>query len=201
MPDGQHRTQAVRVELSRLFARAEAMGLVEPLVGTVTVSERAHETITALQSAGIGRARVLALGDADFVSDGNESLAVLEALNADLEASPNPTSEWRRMHSLLGTDLLAALVGVSETSIRRYERLERETPDEAAARLHHVALIVADLAGGYNEFGIRRWFLRKRSALGDRSPAQLLRDDWSPDDPGPESVRQLAARLVGAGAT
>jgi hypothetical protein len=64
-----------------------------------------------------------------------------------------------------------------------------------------VALIVGDLAGAYNEVGIRRWFGRKRSALGGKTPAALLAADWNPDDSGPQKVRELARSLVSLSAT
>jgi hypothetical protein len=61
--------------------------------------------------------------------------------------------------------------------------------------------LVSDLAGSYNEFGIRRWFGRPRSQLGGRSPSVVLKRGWSPDDDDIRRVRGLAAALVGAGAT
>jgi hypothetical protein len=177
------------------------MGLIKPSEEPHDLRERSQETFRALKAAGIGRARVAILQYGELSADDEETLAAIEGLNADLEASPNPGSEWPTLHSLLGTDLLSSLVGISEASMRRYQRVERATPDDVADRLHSLALVVADLAGGYNEFGIRRWFQRKRAALGDRSPQELLGGDWNPDDKGPEQVRLLAAQLVSAGAT
>lgn len=78
----------------------------------------------------------------------------------------------------------------------RYERGDRRTPDEVAARLHFLALVVGDLAGAYNEIGIRRWFDRKRSALDGHSPAELLAGAWQPEHPAPRRVRELARALV-----
>ena len=68
-------------------------------------------------------------------------------------------------------------------------------------RLQFLALVVGDLAGAYNEFGIRRWFERPRKLLGNRSPAQLLDGAWQPEAPGPRRVRRLAAALVLSSAT
>jgi len=177
------------------------MGLVEASEEPHDVRERTLQTIRALEAAGIGRARAAMLQQQSLDSEDEPTLAAVEALNADLEGSPSPKGEWPNLHSLLGTDLLSNLVGVSEASVRRYQRAERATPDDVAVRLHSVALIVADLAGGYNEFGIRRWFQRKRKALDGHSPQELLAGGWDPGDPGPEQVRHLAAQLVGAGAT
>ena len=77
----------------------------------------------------------------------------------------------------------------------------RETPDPVAARVHLLTLVVDALAGGYNAFGIRRWFERVRAQLGGRTPRELLRGDWRPEDDGPQRVLQLAEELAAAGAT
>lgn len=106
------------------------------------------------------------------------------------------------MIAVLGEDLLARLVGTSVTSIGRYRRGERPTPDPAAARLHFIVMVVADLAGSYNSRGVRRWFGRPRPQLSGHSPQDSLVGDWDPDNPGPQQVAALAASLVGAaGAT
>lgn len=110
--------------------------------------------------------------------------------------SPMPDREWESMSAVLGEDLLAALVGVSEVSLRRYRARQRSTPDQVAARLHHITLLVAYLAGSYNTFGIRRWFHRSRTTLNRRSPAQVLSKDWDPDDPDVSAVTSLAAALL-----
>jgi hypothetical protein len=70
-----------------------------------------------------------------------------------------------------------------------------------AARLHFLASVVGDLAGAYNDFGIRRWFERPRTALEGRAPAALLSGPWSPDDVEPQRVRELAASLVASPVT
>src|SRR5260370_42522075 len=97
--------------------------------------------------------------------------------------------------------MLARLLGIPPASVRRYAAAARETPDNVAARLEWLALIVGDLAGAYNEIGIRQWFERKRSQLDGRTPAQLLTGHWKPDDTGPQKVRALAAALSGSPAT
>jgi hypothetical protein len=92
-------------------------------------------------------------------------------------------------------------LNISVSSLRRYLSSERQTPDDVAARLHHVALIVGDLLGAYNDVGVRRWFDRPRSALGGRRPAAVLSGNWNPDDPSPRRVRDLAQSLVTLAAT
>jgi hypothetical protein len=127
--------------------------------------------------------------------------AILQKLNDTLDESPLPTYEWPGLVHILGVDLLARLVGISPSSVRRYQAGSRPTPDEIATRLHFLALVVGDLAGAYNDIGIRRWFERKRTLLGNCSPAEILGNGWNPDDPGPTQVRQLAQALVSSPTT
>ena len=74
-----------------------------------------------------------------------------------------PASEWPALHRVLGPDLLARLLQISTVSLRRYQSGARKTPDDVAVRLHALALMVGDLAGAYNDAGIRRWFARPRT--------------------------------------
>lgn len=120
---------------------------------------------------------------------------------AAVEESPLPQYEWASLGKGLGDDLLARLVGVSVSSVHRYRNGQRSTPERTAARLHTIALTTADLAGSYNEFGVRRWFQRPRTALGGRSPADAFSADWSPDDERVREVRALARSLLGSPAT
>jgi uncharacterized protein (DUF2384 family) len=91
--------------------------------------------------------------------------------------------------------MLHASVG----SLRRYAASQRETPDGIAGRAHWLAGVVGDLRGAYNDAGVRRWFGRPRSALGDRRPADVLASPWDPDDPEVQRVRGLAAWLAAPG--
>ena len=59
----------------------------------------------------------------------------------------------------------------SDSLIRKAGIGDRETPDIVAARVHVLALVVGDLAGAYNDLGIRRWFHRKRTVLHGDTPA------------------------------
>jgi hypothetical protein len=122
-------------------------------------------------------------------------------LIAALEASPVPKSEWGGLARAFAPEDLSTLVNVSVSSLKRYQSGERETPDDVAARLHFLALVVGDLDGSYNTIGVRRWFQRKRSLLDGRAPAALLKGNWDPDDDGPQRVRQLARELVSLSAT
>jgi uncharacterized protein (DUF2384 family) len=125
---------------------------------------------------------------------------IVNAMNEQIEMSPLPGREWEPLLETLGEDLLAQLVGVSVSSVRRYHAGARTTPQDVAERLHLLALVVADLAGSYNDYGIRRWFTRPRTALGNRRPIELLGHGFAPDADEPRQVQQLAASLTAAGA-
>lgn len=123
---------------------------------------------------------------------------LIERLLAEAEASPRPAGEWQPVLSTLDEELVARLVGASPSSIRRYSSGDRETPQAVAERLHFIALVLAELAGSYNEYGMRRWFTRPRSALDRRSPADLMGKDFDPDGPDGERIRRLAESLRSA---
>ena len=125
--------------------------------------------------------------------------AAVQQINDQIEMSPQPAGEWSPVIATLGEDLLASLVAVSVSSVRRYAGGARATPQEVAERLHFLALLLADLAGSYNDFGIRRWFGRPRSQLDGRAPQDLL-GDFDPDGPDAAAVARLASSLLGAGA-
>lgn len=179
-------------EVSR---RAEAMGLVDPQpLGRADLDAVRH-LASRVGRAGIAASSAQHLNNVEPPS--REELAgLLETMIAALEASPVPKFEWAGLGRVFDADDLAALLEVSASSLKRYQSGERATPDAIAARLHFLALIVGDLAGSYNDIGIRRWFHRKRAQLDGRAPAAFLNGDWDPDDEGPSRVRQLARDLV-----
>ena len=120
-------------------------------------------------------------------------------LDEALRASPLPAREFIQLLDVFDVDQLATLIGASPVSLRRYAAGTRTVPDEVAARVHWLALVVSDLGGAYNHIGIRRWFDRPRSQLDGRTPRELLHSGWQPDQPEVESARRLAAELAGAG--
>ena len=175
--------------------RAEAMGVLdgEPIHRfDVAAGRRVAERARA---AGIGRAATAEMANVER-PDAADTVAMLRLLITALEQSPVPQLEWRSVSRVFEAEQLAMLLGISVSSLRRYQSAERATPDDVAARLHFLALIAGDLAGAYNDIGVRRWFERKRTALGGRTPASMLRGAWDPDDSGPQKVRALAAALV-----
>jgi hypothetical protein len=178
---------------------ADAMGLLGPDeridrldIGTM------HRVGEAASRAGIGNDFRAFM---DGARDEAELLKALEGLRLALEESPHPESEIRALMRVFPPDQLANIVRASEISLRRYAAGQRRTPDDIAERLHFLVKVVGDLAGTYNATGIRRWFERRRSALGNRSPRQLLRGAWSPDGSGAAKIRGLSRSLVSLAGT
>jgi hypothetical protein len=191
------------VDVARLAAeatrRAEAMGLVapvEPRVGVESIRQLAND----VRRAGIGVSPADVLNNVEQPSR-RELANLLELIIAALDASPAPKYEWKGLSRVFAAEDLAALLHVSLSSLKRYQSGERDTPDHIAARLHFLALVVGDLAGSYNDTGIRRWFQRKRTQLDGRAPAALLAREWDPDEEGPARIRALARSLVTLTAT
>ena len=184
-----------------VWRTAHAVGLVDemPEAGEVTY-QQVKRTVLCVREAGIAEratAEIAGAGPEDATFLAGRLREILE----QLEQSPLPDTEWHRVLKIVDRDRLAALLGVSPASVARYASQERRTPDDIAARLHFLALVIGDLAGAYNEIGIRRWFERTRTALDGRTPAKLLRGNWQPEDPGPRAVRELARSLVASPAT
>jgi hypothetical protein len=120
-----------------------------------------------LGKAGIGQDVAVMLASPSVSTDAPDVLErYLDRLVEALEACPIPALEWKPLVHVLGVEMLATLLGISLASVRRYAAGARSTPDDVAARLHWLALVVGDLSGAYNEFGIRQWFGRKRVQLG-----------------------------------
>lgn len=190
---------ALGVRAARLLGLAEAMGL---LPGARPIDRLDREAIAgplrSLVHLGIGRNAAL---EFEQTSRPERLAELLDRLYEELLASPSPRTEARALTDQLGIDLLAELSGASASSLRRYAAGERTVPDDVAARLHHLAVIVSHLAGGYNDFGIRRWFLRGRPQLDGRSPGQVLRRSWDADAAEPQRVLRLAEALNSSPAT
>lgn len=191
--------QVVRELAVDTWRRAESMGLVDPPAGSLTTADL-EQLFGRVRDAGIARGSAIQFDNIEPLT-ARDAERMLRLLLAALEASPVPEFEWPAVARTLDVDQLASLLNISASSLRRYLSGERETPDDVSARLHHLALIVGDLAGAYNDVGVRRWFGRSRAALDGRSPADILSGEWNPDDPGPQKVRELARALVTLSAT
>lgn len=181
----------------RIVSFAELIGLVQEAPHGGSDSQRLHQVVIALQTHGIGRA-MDNLVDTNAVTRAETEVRpdVLFHLLDAIYSSPLPEQEWEPLLDVLGDDLLGALTGVSESSVYRYKSAERPTPDPVAARLHFTALVVTDLRGSYNGFGVRRWFQRSRAQLQGKTPLEMLEKGWGPDDEGAMAVKELAAALL-----
>lgn len=193
--------QAVSLALS-LVARAQTMGFLPLREGGVELDRRFLEDLAELlRRRGVASRATATLARA--MQEPLNDVELIDALRATLDAvdaSPHPEGEWAPARELLGDELLARLLRVSASSLRRYAAGDRRTPDEVAWRLHLVARLLAALVGSYNDYGMRRWFERRRSALDGATPAELLERAKTEDDERLEAVLALAEQLTGAGA-
>jgi hypothetical protein len=191
--------------LLTLLTRASAMGVLAGATVTQIDAQAVQRVLTALHKQGLIGAAPVALapllkkGPAQLDAATAERMAdSVEQLVAVLDESPAPASEWAPMRAVFGDDVLGELLGIAPASLRRYAAAERATPQATAERLHWLAMVVSDLAGSYNDFGMRRWFERPRTQLGGKSPRALLGARWTADDKAAQQVRKLAATLSGA---
>lgn len=166
---------------------AELMGLYARPVGILVDRDVIDAVVRAAASAGIAE-------EVEAREPGDPARA--HALIRALVASPVPTGEIPGLVAVLGYPRLAGLTGTSEASLRRYADGERDAPDDVAARLHFLVQVFALLRGSFNEFGIRRWLERPRSALDSRTPADVLSAGWDPEDEAPQEVLGLAVSLL-----
>lgn len=197
--------QALAHKLAGLFTRSAAMGLLSGPPITRLDAASVGRLVKCLQRHGIASTAGVALApllrDRARPLDAASARALEQRIDqvADaLEASAAPAAEWPAMRKVFGDDMLAELVQVSTSSLKRYAAGERAAPALAVARLHWLAMVVADLAGAYNNFGIRRWFERPRAQLGGMSPRALLGRHWQVDGEPAQRLRELAGALSGA---
>ena len=181
------------------LTRANAMGLLSQPVTCLDDSAMVGLE-TGMAEAGIGHTFLAELHRLPS-PDAASLSALLEKITEALDQSPAPAHEWRTLQGVLGIDLLTRLLRISPSSARRYLSGTRPTPDTIAARLHFLAFVVGDLAGAYNDIGVRRWFDRRRERLDGTTPAQALGDAWSPEDDTPQRIRDLARSLAASPAT
>jgi hypothetical protein len=177
---------------------AEAMGLLdEP--GSLD-QPRFSDALRNLAAHGIAADAVALIQERTGRGSRQRLAGVLDRVREALEDSSVPDLELRHLQRLFGWEELAALLGTSVGSLRRYASNQRATPDRIAARAHWLAGTVADLRDAYNDAGVRRWFVRPRTALRGRRPVEVLTGDWDPDQAEVREVRDLAAWLAQPGA-
>jgi len=175
-----------------LLTRAQVMGYLPADVrGTTVLDLELLDRICANVAAAGVATRIVSLRHLHGERLGEALRTIVEAV----DLSPNPTGEWAPARQVLGDELLAGLLEISESSLRRYAGGERTTPDEVAWRLHAIARMLAGLLGSFNEYGVRRWFARAVVQLGDESPAAVIRAAESEDELEP--VIAFATSLAG----
>jgi hypothetical protein len=182
-----------RVHLAlHLLIRAQTMGYLPPGVeGGIALDLELLDRIGAnIAAAGIATSTVPLLRQR-----GQRLERALRAIVDAVDASPNPAGEWPAARDVLGEELLARLLDISESSLRRYASGERTTPDGVATRLHAIARILAGLLGSYNEYGVRLWFDRPLVQLGGESPASVIHAAKTAEELEPPV--QLALSLTG----
>lgn len=188
----------VSLVAAHLIARTQYVGALPSLTeGQELGRALIGSALAGLSERGVARDAHLALATARTSQD---FLAILQAANEQMEHSPMPAGTWPVVLEVLGEDLLATLLDVSPASIRRYRDGQRPTPGPVAHRLHFVALLLADLAGAYNDYGVRRWFTRVRQQLDQASPLELLQGGFDPEGSEACRVKTLVDALVSAGA-
>lgn len=172
------------VSEARFRSRVARMGLVGPSATTMAAME------------GLLRRGICAKAAQQWLSQASAGGASRDQLLAEvyerLEECPSPDTEWQSVRDVLDDDILAGLLAISQVSLRRYAKGERPCPDLAAARLHWLALVIEELEGTYNAYGIRRWFQRPRAALDGQAPLDRLQGPWDPDDNAIQSILALA---------
>jgi hypothetical protein len=183
-------------EAARLLCRAEASGIWDPaMVVTRLDGELFGQALDDIAECGVASTRRLEWST--YAEKGSDDFADwIHGVRSELEGSPVPQRELPKLVAVLGPDLRDRL-GVSTSALQRYKDESRDVPDDVAWRGHVLAEIIGDLAGSYNERGIRGWFKRPRPQLNGRTPAAVLSGKWDPDSEDVVAVRNLAESLVG----
>lgn len=127
--DDAEQADRAMLTMLRSVSLAETLRLLPPGPPASSLTEeRVGEALVQLARLGVGR-RPHRSGPGRGPSGGGE----LDLLTA-IEESPLPGQEWVPIADLLGDDLLARLLGISVSSLVRYRRGDRPTPDAVAER-------------------------------------------------------------------
>ncbi len=109
--------------------------------------------------------------------------------------------EWAAIREILGDGAVSQLVGVEPVTVALLADGQLLISAGVAERLNWLHSVLSDLAGAYDDFGVRRWFDRPRAQLNHQAPIQYLGGNWSPDHPSAIRVRTLAAAVSGGGSS
>ena len=183
---------------TRFLRRADAMGLVDEPIRELS-ADVVRKVARRLSQRGLA---------SDFAArlttgkpSAGELSRYLDAALLALDESPVPSAELAKLNSTLGHELVAGLLEISAASLQRYQNGDRQVPDAVAERAHFLTSVISALEGIYNEFGVRRWFERSRSAFNGQTARQLLGHGWVPGDEPASRVLAAAESLQELGAT
>ena len=183
---------------TRFLRRADAMGLLDQPIEELSAAMLCR-VARSLSSRGLARdLAALLSGSTPSQSD---LVRYLDSATAALEESPVPAAELSKLTTVLGPDRVCEFLEISPASLQRYQRGEREAPDDVGDRAHFLTSVIAALEGTYNDFGIRRWFERPRTAFDGRSARQLLGRRWTTDSDAARRILDAAESLQHLGAT
>ena len=182
---------SVAYRAARLLGHLEAMGL---LPDERAVTELSVDVLRGALEAASNAGLPVDLVQFDIGLKGPSELPQsLDDLEAIVENNP-ATTELPSVTMWLGTDLSSELVGVSTSSLARYLTNRRSVPDDVAWRAHQACLLIGDLAGSYNEVGMRRWMVRERRELSGMSPIEAVNTAENPVE-ALENLRRLTVGL------
>lgn len=182
----------VAYKAARLLGHLEAMGLL-PDNGEVT--ELSVDVLRGALEAASEAGLPVDLVQFDIgLKDPSELPGYLDGLESIVENNP-ATTELRSVNMWLGPDLSSDLVGVSTSSLTRYLGHIRPVPDGVAWRAHQACLLIGDLAGSYNEVGMRRWMVRECRELRGMTPIETVNEAENPIE-ALERLRRLTVSLT-----
>src|SRR5688572_16078228 len=116
--------------LADLAISAEAMGLVALPDSTISLDlDLLDAVLEELIDAGIARKSIAEFRSAQQLSR-DDVVEFLSFLTQTLEESPLPTHEWDGLLRVFDNDDLGTLLNVSASSLTRYARGQRPTPDK-----------------------------------------------------------------------
>ena len=163
----------------RLIDRGRLLGVVDPvepieLHDDDDVAREAAAVAGRLATAGVGRAA------ATFGGDRRRRGGCHRAVAGGGRRQPAARAGVAALAPPAGRRPARPARRCLQSSLGRYAAGSRATPDPAAGRLHVVAMVCADFAGAYNDYGMRRWFVRPRPSLEGGSIVELLGTGWDP---------------------
>ncbi len=190
-------------EAASLMARAELISRLRDLIESSGLSQR-----QIARELGVGQPRIAEIMGMKiqcfsvdlllkYLSKLGTKVSFCFEQAEVLEEPANPRTDWTVVRRYISDELLTMLLGdISEINIKRYSEGKLNTPRDVAARLHFLTLVIEDLRGSYDTLGVKQWFVRPRKrAFNGKTPLNLLKGKWHPEDTGPQKVREFTHSL------